>query len=282
MYHALPYIQDIIEDGYYRPVAPFAKSEEMDKFAILTSKYDMEGKLCGLELEDFIESEGEKLVTNRVYVGKKETVYEREYDHYKDLVCLTIYENGVEISKKDLREINELLSNRTYESREKYVSCVRYPQDLPLIEKIDFSDQSSKKVIIYECANSKKDTVTRIVEKYGMKGNLIYQSRCVFKKSKPCEIEEDESYTYIYSYPDDKCPKMSLCVNTNNVYSIKQEVIESYDYKGNWLHKNIYWVNSPGSPMLIASEYRSIAYQKETAIKLVEEYEKLKNDFYKN
>ena len=281
MYHALPYIQDIIEDGYYRPVAPFAKSEEMDKFAILTRKYDMEGKLCCLELEDFIESEGVKLVRSRVYNGKKETVYEREYDHYKDLVCLTIYENGVVISKKDFRELNELLNYRTYEVRGGYVNCVRYPQDLPLIEKIDFSDRSSGKVIIYECANSKKDTVTRIVEKYGMKGNLIYQSRCVFKKSKPCEIEEDEIYTYLYSYPDDEKPKMSLCVNTNDVYSIKQEVIESYDYKGNWLHKDIYWVASPGTPVLVASEDRTIAYAKQSALMLVEKYERLKNDFCK-
>lgn len=280
MYHALPYIQDIIEDGLYRPVAPFAKSEDKDKFAVLSCKYDMDGKLCCLELEDYRKYEGEKLISRKVFDGKKEVVYEYEFDSHREEIFLRTYEDGVEISKKDFKEVNELLSYRRYElhSGTLYVGIVRYPEELQLLEKIDYSDQGFENVVIYERIDSKRNKVTRHVEKYGMNGNLTFQSRCVYEKGKPCNIEEEEIYTYLYNNSGDD---MVLYLNTRDAYSMKKEVIKSYNNK-EWRHKDIYWMASPVSDVLLGSEDREVACNDQSALWLVNEYEKLKEGFRKN
>ena len=196
------YIQDIA--GENSPVAPFAKSSPMDRYAILYYDYDRHGKLKRLLFEDYTIYHGHKLDRREtVYpdgrnesaqylYGKQGNLWKVVWQHSGPMPNKsTVRKVGRKYQKTDDVYVDGYLRERTYIG-EKYKESYSIGQESVV-----------KNNIIYcECVDEVYDEVTRYIEQYNYKNELVSRHTICTKLSNPADVSDDD--ILVYHYKDNK------------------------------------------------------------------------------
>ena len=268
----LNYIQDIA--GERCPVAPFAQSIDKNRYAILCYIYNENRKLSQVQLYDYVDSKGSRLIYKRSIIHSCDYLCEYKYNKYgklwKTLWSYTYPRKwshpnkiGPKYPKLDDSYIDGYLHERKYYNEYR-------------IEAYSFSERDRS--IFLEIKYS--DVIARFHECYDEHGNLISNDYCECSVYNPSVILKNEQTMYFYQ-ENVLTHSMSLHPSCRNAYYCEaiKDIYSDIDARNNWLTRTRYIKRFPeGVEQLCHIEKREIAYNEISAMELRDKFEALYAD----